>query len=77
MKDFIKASNNFTHVYFHVLFMIPLQSYQILIHEGVFFQLYDGEFVLMKIISFTFFFTFLNKTAFKDKTNITILVKVC
>ena len=29
----------------------------------------------MKIISFTFFFTFLNETMFKDKTHIMILVQ--
>ena len=54
--------------------MIPLQSYQILIHE-VFFQIYDEEFILMKTVSFFYisffqlhsFFTFLNEATFKNK----------
>ena len=39
-----------------------------------FFQLYYGEFIPLKIISFAFFITFFNKTTFKDKT-LMILVK--
>ena len=46
--------------------MIPLQSYHILFM--IFFRLCDGEFIPTKIISFTFFSTFLSKTTFKDKT---------
>ena len=43
-----------------VLLMILQQSHHILIHEAF----------SVKIISFTFFFTFLNKTTFKYKTHI-------
>ena len=50
--------------------MILLQSYHILIHETFFVQLYDGEVILTKKIGFTFFLTLLNKTTFKDKTQI-------
>ena len=31
----------------------------------------------MKIISFTFFFTFLNKTTFKDKTHMILVQGIC
>ena len=47
--------------------MIPLQSF-IFLFMRCFLQLYDGEFISMKISSFTFFFTFLNEILFKDKT---------
>ena len=67
MKDFTEARNNFTHIkfniYFHVLlFMIHLQSYQILIHEG-------------KSLVLLSFLNFLIKRRSKIKTNIMILVQ--
>lgn len=67
MKDFTEARNNFTHIkfniYFHVLlFMIHLQSYQILIHEG-------------KSLVLLSFLNFLIKRRLKIKTNIMILVQ--
>ena len=41
----------------------------------VLFQFYVTEFIPMKIIIFTFCFTFLNKRTFKNKTHIMILVQ--
>ena len=58
--------------------MILLQSYHIfLFMKCFFFQLYDGEFLSMKIISFTFHFTFLNKATFKDKTHMILVQGLC
>ena len=42
-----------------------------------YFQLYYRDFIPMKIISFTFFFIFLNKTMFKDKTHMILVQGLC
>ena len=42
-----------------------------------YFQLYYRDFIPMKIINFTFFFIFLNKTTFKDKTHVILVQGLC
>ena len=43
----------------------------------VLFQFYDAEFIRMKIIIFTFCFTFLNNTTLKNTTHMILVQSLC